>query len=417
MCDPPRGTIVVAMTETLQDPLPPPPPTPPPPLPRRLVRDPDDQVVAGVCAALGRFTDTDPVLWRVLVAAFALFGGAGLALYGLAWLLIPRAGQQASFVERHLRHPDRSVSTGGVVLLALLALVLLALLDNGSGAAVLVVVGGLAYLVARERRTAAPGTTVPPAAGTAWTPAGEPSSYGVPPLGAPSADSPPSYETPWKYETLTTEPRAPRQRSILGPLTLSAAALVAGALLLLRELGATAVTGPRVLAAAILVVGAGLLVGTWYGRARWLLAVGLALGLALGLTVLTTTALDGRLSGGVGERTWVPSASDGRTSYQLGAGDAVLDLRELEPGAADTIRAELGLGSLVVLVPDDLRVRVLTDVGIGEVSTQDDPLSRFDERRERGDRQVLELGPASGPELELDLQVGVGEIEVRRVQD
>lgn len=412
----------MAMTETLQDPEPPPPPPPSPPPPqRRLVRDPDDQVVAGVCAALGRFTDTDPVLWRVLLAALALFGGAGLALYGLAWLLIPRTGQQASFVERQLRHPDRSVSTGGVVLLALIALVLLVMLDNGSGVAVLLVVGGVAYLVARERRTAAPDAPAPPAApwSPAWTAAGEPSSYGVPPVSPAPYDGPAPYETPWKSDAspITTEPRTPRQRSVLGPLTLSAAALVAGALLLLRQLGATGVTGPRVLAAAMLVVGAGLLVGTWYGRARWLLAVGVGLGLALGLTVLTTTALDGRLSGGVGERTWVPTASDGTTSYRLGAGDAVLDLRELEPGTVDTVRAELGLGSLVVLVPDDLRVRVRVDVGVGEVTTsEDDPLSLFDQRRERDDREVLELGPTTGPELELELVVGAGEIEVRRVQ-
>jgi len=396
MRPPACGTIVVVMTETLQDPLPP-PPSPPAHAARRLVRHPDDKAIGGVCAAFGRFTDTDPVLWRVLFAALVLFGGAGLVIYALAWLLIPRVDQPQSFVERHLRNADQSVSVAGVILLFLVALVLFAAIDDGSGVVVLAVVVALAYLVARERRTAEPGTG--PGA-TAWQPAGEPSSYGVPPVAQPFA------------APVAAEPRAPKARSILGPVTLSAAALVTGLLLLLRELGTTGITGPRVLAAAMLVIGVGLLIGTWYGRARWLLALGLVLGLVL---VPVTALQDVRFAGGAGERTWVPTASNGITEYQLGAGEATLDLRQLEPGAVDGLRAQVGFGSLVVLVPDDLRVRISTDVGLGEV------IEDVDDRRLRterfgGDREVLELGPSTGPELELDLQVGLGEIEVRRVQ-
>lgn len=394
MCAPGCATIVVAMTETLQDPLPPPPPTPPPTA-RRLVRHPDDKTIGGVCAAFGRYTDTDPVLWRVLFAALVLFGGAGLVLYALAWLLIPRADQPQSFVERHLRNADQSVSVAGVILLFLVALVLFAAIDDGSGVVVLAVVAALAYLVARERRGGEPGTEP---GEPAWQPIGAPSSYGVPPVTQPFA--PP----------VAADPRAPKSRSILGPVTLSAAALMAGVLLLLRELGATAVTGPRVLAATILVVGLGLLVGTWYGRARWLLAVGLLLALLL---VPVTAFQDADFAGGAGERTWVPTASNGTTVYKLGAGEATLDLRQLEPGSVEAIRAEVGFGSLVVLVPEDLRVRVVTEVGLGEV------LQVAEARTERfgDDREVFELGPSTGPQLELDLQVGLGEIEVRDVQD
>lgn len=370
MRGPSHATMVAAMTETLQDPL---PPTPV----RRLVRDSDDKVVGGVCAAVGRYTDTDPVLWRVVVGALAVAGGAGFALYALAWLLIPRADQPASFAERQLRRPDRSVNVAGVVLLVVVTLVLLALLDDGSGAVVVVVVAGLAFLVARERRVAGPAAPgdVPYAA------AGAPSSYGVPPV-APYAP---------------VAPAPPRERSVLGPVTLSVAALVAGVLLVLREAGQDWVTAPRVIAAAMLVVGAGLVVGTWVGRARWLLAVGLVLGLLL----VPASAADG----GAGDRTWVPTAADGTTTFRLGAGEAVLDLRQLEPGSVDEIAARVGLGSLTVLVPDDLRVRATTDVGLGEV--------RQDGERDRTDTIVL--GPVAGDELRLDLEVGVGEIEVRRV--
>ena len=387
MPGPGRGSIVAAMTETLHEPR---PPSPPPPPFRRLVRDPDDKVVAGVCAAVGRATDTDPVLWRVLVAALAVLGGAGVALYLIAWLLIPRTDQPASFVERHLRRPDRSLSIGGVALVLLIAVVLLGLSD-GAGLVLLAVAGALAYLAVRERRE---GGAVPAAPVYAAT--GEPSSYGVPPAAA---------------ATYAPPVRLPRERSLLGPLTLSAAALLAGVLLLVRETGVEQLTGPRVLAAAMLVVGAGLVVGTFIGRARWLAVVGLALGLVLAPYAL----LDGRLDGGVGERRWVPTAAEGTTSYRLGAGDADLDLRRLAPGDVDALRAEVGLGRLVVLVPDDLRVRVRSDVEVGEVveTRETAPFTSSSTTTAPG---VLDLGSGTGPVLDVELEVGVGEIEVRRVQ-
>ena len=55
--------------------------------------------IAGVCAALGRATNTDPVLWRVLLAVLGFFGGVGILLYLIGWLLIPAEGDTASPIE------------------------------------------------------------------------------------------------------------------------------------------------------------------------------------------------------------------------------------------------------------------------------------------------------------------------------
>jgi len=375
-------------------------------VPRRLVRDPDDKVVAGLCAAAGRYTGTDPVLWRVLVAALALFGGAGIALYAFAWLLVPRTDQPTSFVERHLRRADRSVDAVGVVVLVLITLVLLAVLDEGAGVVLLVVVGGLAFLTARERGSVPPSAADPMGTSTPYVTAqGAPDApvFG-PPL--PPTYGPPTYGPP-TYGPPAWEPPAPRPpRSALGPLTISAAALVTGLLLLLRELGLGGITAPRVVAAALLVVGGGLLVGCWYGRARWLAAVAVVLGL-----LLIPVALVDDLDGGAGERTWVPTASTSEPFYRLGAGEATLDLRDLEPGAVSSLRAEIGFGSLIVLVPDNLRVRARARTGVGEVVDDPGTTSSFDR-----DTEVRELGPETGPLLDLDLHVGLGEIEVRRVE-
>src|SRR5687768_10624771 len=149
------------MTETLQ---PPPSPGGPPPSSRRIVRRSDEKVVAGVCAAFARATDTDPLLWRVGIAVLSLFGGTGIALYVLGWLLVPKLGQGQSAVERALRRPDANVGT--VIALVIGGVILLSVLDNGPGVGAVLVIGGIAYLIARDRKDkgtdAAPGEYAPP---------------------------------------------------------------------------------------------------------------------------------------------------------------------------------------------------------------------------------------------------------------
>ena len=373
------GSIVDAMTETLHET---PPPPPPPPAERRLARDPDDQVVAGVCAALGRYTGTDPVLWRVTVAVLAVFGGAGLALYIAGWLLIPKVGEPESWAERNLRNPDRGLSAAGIVALVLVGVVVLGMVDEGPGIGVLLVIGAIAYLVIRERKDR------PPAA----------VAYGPPVPGAPAPD--PSAYAP-------VPPPPPRKRSPLGGITLSLAAVVTGILLAVRESGADELTVPRILAVALVVIGAGLLVGTVWGRARWLILPGLIVALALGAT---SSAGSSGFGDGLGERTW--RAADGG-DYSLGAGQATLDLRGLRGLESAQVEASVGFGQLTVLVPTGMSVRVDSSVGLGEISADDADLDG--DRGGGGREEQFVVGSADDVTVELDLEVGMGQIEVRRV--
>ncbi len=59
---------------------------------RDLRRDPDNGMVAGVCAGLGRRLDIDPLLLRIVFAATTLASGLGLVAYALAWMLVPAEG-------------------------------------------------------------------------------------------------------------------------------------------------------------------------------------------------------------------------------------------------------------------------------------------------------------------------------------
>ena len=295
------------MTETPAfAPLPPspPPPGPQPKIPLRRTRD--NRVVAGVCGGLGRATGVDPVVFRVVVAILAVFGGAGILLYLVAWALIPEEGVQESWLEQFTRRHG----TGVVIALGVLAalIVLPAVLGIGfDGGWPFRVDGGLLLLIAASPASCgSPGApTLPPAPPTppgAWSsqPPGasptqpqetavlatDPGSYGA--YGPPPA---PSYEPPLP----PPPPLPPRERSSLGLITLSLAVLVGGVLLALDLTQAYEVSTVVLLAAPLAVLGLGLVVGAWVGRARWLVF--------LAIPLVLITALVSAVSAWPGNRT------------------------------------------------------------------------------------------------------------------
>jgi len=62
----------------------------------QLRRSADDRMLAGVAGGIARYLNADVTLVRVIIAALALFTGAGAALYLAAWLLIPADGDDQS---------------------------------------------------------------------------------------------------------------------------------------------------------------------------------------------------------------------------------------------------------------------------------------------------------------------------------
>ncbi|HWG93392.1 MAG TPA: hypothetical protein VNU66_04095, partial [Mycobacteriales bacterium] len=198
--------------------------------------------------------------------------------------------------------------------------------------------------------------------------------------------------------------------TVLAPLTVSAAAVSVGGVLLAGALGAEGVTARTVLATALLVVGLGVLVGSRWGRARGLVALAVVLALALG----AATRVDAGFGSSTGDRTWVV---DGSAEHRLAAGSAVLDLRPLastERRDLD-VEARVGMGELLVLVPEDLRLELDAGVGLGELVTTG---ADGTERTEQGTglSRSVELGPAGARNVALDVRVGVGELEVRVVR-
>ena len=199
---PPAWTPPAPGAPPSADPPPPPPPgsTPPPgaggpppaaPPPwfgeggpsfsrERLVRPTRGRYVAGVCSALGRATNTDPVLWRVLLVVLGLFGGVGMLIYLIGWLVIPGEGDAVSPIESLLGRGRSAMAPFSVVLLGAATVLTFAFIVHDGfratllGGAVLV---GVALLIRRNTGAARSAPVAP--SGATSGPAADPSTGGA----------------------------------------------------------------------------------------------------------------------------------------------------------------------------------------------------------------------------------------------
>jgi len=58
---------------------------------KRMFRNPDDKVLGGVCSGLAAYLGVDTVLIRLLFVISILFGGTGLIVYIILWIILPVA--------------------------------------------------------------------------------------------------------------------------------------------------------------------------------------------------------------------------------------------------------------------------------------------------------------------------------------
>lgn len=55
----------------------------------RLSRSVTDKVIGGVCGGLGEYFGIDVVLTRIVFVLLALFGGGGVLIYIILWIVMP----------------------------------------------------------------------------------------------------------------------------------------------------------------------------------------------------------------------------------------------------------------------------------------------------------------------------------------
>jgi len=57
--------------------------------PRKLYRSRNQRMLAGVCGGLAEYFNVDATLIRVLFLVLGVFGGTGLVIYVVMWLIVP----------------------------------------------------------------------------------------------------------------------------------------------------------------------------------------------------------------------------------------------------------------------------------------------------------------------------------------
>ncbi|MFD4262325.1 PspC domain-containing protein [Streptomyces sp. NPDC058534] len=420
--------------------------------PHKFRRDRQHRTLAGVCAGLGRQCDLDPVIFRITLAVLSATGGIGLIFYGFAWLFVPADDEDENEVRKLLTGRVDGQALAAVLFALVGCGVFLTMLNNGGVLTFAVVLSlllaGAGYW-SRVRRTPAPDpmaaqavADAPPEAqappimftwpswwrdpivkdgthdggtGYLWGPPGSDErdiaaavniGRGAPHRGG---HTPPG-------DRRSRSPRAGGPRGIGGWVFLLA--LLAGFLGTRltwddQPLGTSLQTG---LACALAVFGLGIAVSAFLGRT----GAG-----SVFLAIITAGLLAGSAAvpKDVGTEwtrtTWKPTAvTDVREQYEVGAGSGILDLSRLDlaDGQTVTTLANVGVGRIKVVVPQDVTVRLSVEVGVGDIQLPGDDEKDVDVAP--GKHKEITLAPTAGAKdggtLDLNLQIGLGQAEVAR---
>lgn len=343
-------------------------------------------MVAGVCSGVARYLNVDPVVLRILVAAFTIVGGAGLIMYLAAWFLLPSDDADKS-VAAHwfkLDENEESVRIVGLVVAAVIAVA------GGTGMVggawdtplswfALVALGALYIFVIRPRQkqrkpeeslhTFAPGSTVA------------------------------------KPQATVREPRDPWSPT-LTLVTIFTSVAVAGTLALYATQNPEAsISFAAYVMAVLVVVGLGLVVGAWFGNGGILIGIGAVLAVMLAVSSAIPTA-------GIGNRTYRPVDSQSVSAdYRLGVGQLTVDLTDVaDPArlAGERIDITNSVGRTEVIVPDGLNVEVVASITGGEI--------RLFNRKENGDDIMMRYPPEdpTAPTTTIVVHNTFGDIEVIR---
>jgi phage shock protein PspC (stress-responsive transcriptional regulator) len=441
-------------------------------------RDTDGRWFGGVCTGLAQRFGVDPVLIRAAAVVLAFLGGIGLTAYVILWLLLPDR-QGDILAERAVRQGDAG-PIALLVLAAFLVLGGVFSIGNGNGWFAplwLIPVAAIAWLVLARRsgRTPQTGygsvTAPPPPYGTpSPAPYGTPTTATPPPSGeamsaTPSYAAPPMASTPTQTPTAPyagSQPgayRGPQPGTYGGPAAGGPSGPYGGRPTPPAPPRAVGPVGPpppprprrRRPSAFVGLVSLGIaLVGIGLGAALddplGFPGSSATLGFIIALTgvsvVVLTLGLRGRASGfsgflvvmlalllvaasaasrvqvqdGVGERTWTPLPATGVTAFELGAGEATLDLRQLDSATAPTagpqrITVEMGAGDLTILVPNGLDTRVDASVGFGDITHTGGIGGATD--TSGSDRSTSTVIGDQPVQVVVDAQLGLGQITIQ----
>lgn len=394
-------------------------------MPNLPVRDRSDAKLVGVCSALARTWDIDPLVVRAAFVIVALLtNGLAVAVYLMLWAILPERGGVAPL---HRLFPATRTWSWGALATAALLVTAVAAAATGTGPGAFVILA-LAWIILRfgfagrgpgKQRAQAPlprpvPTTPFERAAEAWLQrldnleAGRPADW-VPADDAP-ADPAGLYgpTSPWDAPSAPHPSPAVRRRGLrtwLGILvalgsTWTALAVASALGLVVAPLGWASAT--------LLVLGGALLwsarpTATVWGRPALLLPVTILVALTT-LGLLIPTQLPSRHVNALGSGK--PVVTGQVTHLPIGEHTVDLSTRAVTD---ETLRYELGVGDLTVVVPPAGNVVVTTHVWLGDATLPD---GRVGEGFDIGQEWRRDPDPEA-PTLVIEVAVGLGEIEVR----
>ena len=363
--------------------------------PRRLVRPTEGRWLGGVAAGLGRYFDVNPLVYRIAFAALALVGGTGLLLYLAAWLVIPGEDDDESIAVEALRgRRDQPWLLVGVGLLAFGALFALSEAHFWPGTgnvwlAATLVGGALVWWHVSQRADR------PRAVQTASAP-----------VAADEAEQPDQATT--RVQPPPPPPKPPARQSLFAPV-LGALLAAAGLFGLLAVLDVYDVDVAAALAAGVVIVGAAIAFGAMtQRRVGGLVFLGLLLLAAFSLAAITPVSV----SAGVGEKSERPTTVTALDpSYEHGIGELELDLGDITlPTGTTSVDASVGIGKIVVTVPEDVALVIDAHAGVGSI----DLMGARDDGVDADRTITLPGSTPDAPVLDLEADIAIGDIQVQR---
>ena len=411
-------------TVTIDAPAFPPPAPPAGPKPRwyqlPVARDPSDKKLGGVIAGLSRTYGFDVRTTRIAVAISTLVLPIIAIAYVAAWVLLPKRPEEAMSLEQIVRDRRR------VPLYVAIGLVLVAggvgsfgswfFLGGFSWGVGLIAVGVLLWV--------APGLM------RSNNQADRPTGSATPPPPPPASPTPVA-DTPTTVTTVTTAalsttPGSPwsaarplqiddirprRRRRPVGSIVALAVVAFIGVASAGDALDWWDISVLTTLIVSLVSTAVGATVSAIVNRS-WM-ALPLVALLAVVTTGLFITHPD--LDGGVGERTvTADTIAAAERNQQLGMGELRLDLSNVpmdQLDAALQVQAEVGIGHLVVIVPDNATLVIHTQLGAGDLTVDGNNVA---DGVRHDDTRTMTPDDVSIGTIDLDVSVGVGRIDIER---
>ena len=446
-------------TVTIDAPAFPPPAPPAGPKPRwyqlPVARDPSDKKLGGVIGGLSRTYGFDVRTTRIAVAISTLVLPIIAIAYVAAWVLLPKRPEEAMSLEQIVRDRRR------VPLYVAIGLVLVAggvgsfgswfFLGGFSWGVGLIAVGVLLWVApglmrsnnVADRGTGSATPPPPPPPPPSSSPLSPARPWPVSPM--PVADTPTAVTTPvaadatryWPEATtatttitstgaLPTTPGSPwsatrplqiddirprRRRRPVGSIVALAVVAFIGVASAGDALDWWDISVLTTLIVSLISTAVGAIVSAIVNRS-WM-ALPLVALLAVVTTGLFITHPD--LDGGIGERTvTADTIAVAERNQQLGMGELRLDLSDVPMAQLDAalqVQAEVGIGHLVVIVPDDATLVIHTQLGAGDLMLDGNNVA---DGVRHDDTRTITPDSVSIGTIDLDVSVGVGRIDIER---